>query len=99
MKQVDKENLKLSFKFFFFLFNLLFSSFKSDELPDTMNLIEKPQKLNYAYIKYTPLDVITGEPLKDENQKEIILEIKATKNSCKKQNTNKAYRWRIASKA
>lgn len=53
------------------LFNLLFSSFKSDELPDTMNLIEKPQKLNYAYIKYTPLDVNTGEPLKDKNQKEI----------------------------
>jgi hypothetical protein len=54
------------------VFDVLFSSFKSNELPEDMNLIEKPHKLNYAYIKYAPIDINTGNVLKDENNKEII---------------------------
>lgn len=53
------------------IYEILFSSFKSNELPETMNLIEKPHKLNYAYIKYSPLDINTGEILKDDNNNEI----------------------------
>lgn len=41
--------------------NLLFSCFNSTTLPETQNLIVKDKKLNYAYIKYIPVNPITKQ--------------------------------------